>query len=687
MTLAELLKGRGIREALIVDDACDAIPTAADMGTAADGWAVFNDDLDPDQRALILERYPASMGRRFDELTRDNGYVAAIWELREELGAVTEPLFEIYVANQSADERYVELARKRLEAVGLTCVTRGRDFADQAQKADLILIDLYFGGAQDDAALQESKLLLASALESRAANPPLVILMSRSERLELKRDEFRDDVRLVDSGFRIIRKADLEDGDRLERQLERLADNAEDTRRLARFLAALQDGIDDAAARTLTLMRNLKLSDIGQIQQLLLDVEGEPTGSYLVDVFDRVLQHEVEADTGIIDAAIGLNDFSSARHPPPYVAGSSDLQELVERLLTQNPERLKLPGSIGSLVTFGDLLRPLAGAEGEPVALPLEMATDTVLVVLTPVCDLQRGEAPRVLMLVGTLKPLTVKDWSYGPGARTPAIRLDGEMFSIKWNLKHLETLSWSQLDQAIGSGALRVAARLREAHAIELQQRVLSGLGRVGLVAPMPATFAVGIEAYFAGVDGVPSRLEIAALADGAVCFVGRDDAGEPNLRLVLTEGGCDGLQDALDTLDEDRVAEKARTALGHIKSSGDLGRMLAAGIDLKGVSDTGWTLLNSETGADKGVPKMGLLAWNFRFPVTPLDPKQLNKAGVILLIKDAPKEGAVGLGEAIRLGILSPDPDPAAPSPRVAGKKAKGAGEAAEPAAPQPR
>ena len=82
-----------------------------------------------------------------------------------------------------------------------------------------------------------------------------------------------------------------------------------------------------------------------------------------------------------------------------------------------------------------------------------------------------------------------------------------------------------------------------------------------------------------------------------------------------------------------------------------------------------------------------MGLLAWNFRFPVTPLDPKQLNKAGVILLIKDAPKEGAVGLGEAIRLGILSPDPDPAAPSPRVAGKKAKGAGEAAEPAAPQPR
>ena len=60
--------------------------------------------------------------------------------------------------------------------------------------------------------MAESKNLLTKSLETRVKNPPLVILMSRSENLEAKRDEFRDDVGLIDSGFRILRKAELEEG-------------------------------------------------------------------------------------------------------------------------------------------------------------------------------------------------------------------------------------------------------------------------------------------------------------------------------------------------------------------------------------------------------------------------------------------------------------------------------------------
>lgn len=652
MSLSDALSANNIKSALIVDDVCDVIPTAADLGTAIDDWSNFNADLQPEQRARIAEKCPATAQMRFDEQINDDRYVAAVWELRVELGILAEPVFAGYIQDQVGDDRYVQLAKSKLEALGLACTTIGREFEAAAASADIILIDLFFSKAQNPHAMDESKERLKAALHRRKANPPLVILMSRSPRLEAKREEFRDDVGLLDSAFRIIRKADLEETDRLEVQLERLAENSADSQNLAQFFAALEAGVTTAADRTLRLLRKLRLSDVGQIQQLLLSAEGEPTGSYLVDVFDRVLQHEIEGESGIIDAAIALNGFAVVNHPPPYLAGSPDLQELVQKLLSQNDQRLRLPGSLDALVTFGDVLLLPAGTKADDVkaTLMVDVVDDTALLVLTPVCDLQRNGAPRILLLVGSVRSLAARDWEYGEDARSPALKIDGELRWIKWNLKHIDTVSHQQLDEALKGNSLRIGTRLREAHALELQQRVLSGLGRVGLVATLPATFPVDVEAYYAGLDEKPSRLDIAALNDGAVCFVGRDAGGKQAIRLVLTEGGGDGVIDAIAAISENDVAEKARTAFNHITASADLRKMLTSGIDLKSVTSTGWTHIQSETGQAAGVPKMGLLAWNYQIPDEVLAKSDLNKAGIILLVKDALSELAPGLEDVIR-------------------------------------
>ena len=369
-----------------------------------------------------------------------------------------------------------------------------------------------------------------------------------------------------------------------------------------------------------------------------------------------MLQHEIEADAGIIDAALALNEFSAVQHPPPYVAGSAELQNLVQRLLTQNQERLRLPGSIDVLVTFGDVLRMADDKDAEKVknSLLVDLNANNLLLVLTPVCDLQRGGAPRILLLVGTLKALEAKDWSYGSDARTPSIMIDGALHWVRWNLKHIDTVSWGQLEGALQRGDIRVVARLREAHALELQQRVLSGLGRVGLVATLPATFPVEVEAFYADTDGKPARLEVPALADGAVCFVGRDENGNQVIRLVVTEGACDGIEVALAALPTELVAEAAQKALGHIRGSSDLRRMLAAGLDLKNVGQADWTQLASETGQPAGVPKMGLIAWNYEFPDKVIKTSHLNKAGIILLLKDAAAADTPGLDDAIQSGMI---------------------------------
>ena len=490
-------------------------------------------------------------------------------------------------------------------------------------------------------------------------NPPLVILMSRSENLEAKRDEFRDDVGLIDSGFRILRKADLEEGTRFNDQLERLAQNQNETLRLARFFAALDDGATHAARSALVLMRRMKLSDILQIQQLLLDVEGEPTGSYLVDVFDRVFQHELEGEQNIIEAAVDLNEFSTAQHPPPYVAGSAELQELVARTLTQHPERLKLPGSAESLVSFGDLLRVVPSDDHDTEETASDVApTRSASFSLLPATYSVVPHRAYCCLLV-RLKELTPQTWSYGGGARTFAITLDGATHWVQWDLKHVDTVSWDQLDEGFAKGTLEVVARLRESHALELQQRVLAGLGRVGLVSPMPATFGVEVEAYYPDAAGVPSRLTVPGLEDGAVCFVGRDERGNQNVRLVLTERGCDDLQTAVSDLDPELVAEKARKALAHIKGSSDLRRMLSIGLNLKGVGTAGWKEMDSLTGSDIGVPRMGLVAWDYAQPSIALEQRQLPKAGVMILVRTVPVEGAAVIADAVRKESLAAEPD----------------------------
>lgn len=604
------------------------------------------------------EEYPEAVGQRFDELIEDDRYVATVWNLRDRLDGLADDLFREYAANLSADLHYVAQVKGKLEDLGVAVETRGRAFADVASTVDLVVVDLYLGGSQDDLALSDSKRLLTEAIAPRMSDPPLVILMSRSEYLESKRDEFRDEVGLVDSGFRILRKSDIETGDRLELQLERLASNAVDTRRLARFFGEMSTGIAEAAVRTVSLMRKMRLSDVGQVRDLLLEVEGEPTGSYLVDVFDRVLQHEIEAQQGIIDAARGLNEFSVAAHPPPYVAGSPDLQELVARMLTQNPRRLLLPGTVEAIVAFGDLLcqGPEPAPETELGNLWKGREESDVLLVMTPACDLQRSGAPTILLLVGSLRPLTSSDWSYAPDARTPALRIGESLHWIRWNLKHLETASWQQLEEALQGNHATVVARLRKAHALELQQRVLSGLGRVGLVAPMPGTFGVEVEAYVPNEAGVPTRIDVPELRDGAVCFIGRDNSGNPNIKLVLTESGCDGLQAAVNAVDPEGTAEGSRKALAHIKSSGDLRRVLLSGLHLKKVGNNNWTPISSETGASQ-VPHMGLVSWNIQVSEEPLDAKNLGKSGVLLVIRDDQQAGSVSLAEVQRLGVLDPE------------------------------
>lgn len=660
MILKDTLDFCGIRTALIVDDAIDDVPLAADLAVR-EAWSSFNDDLTNEQLALIKAKYSAEEDFSI-KITRDE-YVAAVWSLREELGEVSEPLFQDYISSRQADLQYVNLICDHLSQLGIACSQRGRFFEDIAQDVDLIVIDLYLGGAQTKEAYDHSKQLLKAAIEKRSSSPPLVLLMSRNHSLKASRDDFRDEVGLIDSGFRILQKSDLKTPQILDRQLERLARNAADTRKLALFFNSLKVGIENASVRTLQAMRRLKLSDISQIQQLLLQFEGEPTGSYLVDIFDRLLQHEIEADNDIIVSATNLNAFTEAQHPTPYVAGSPQLQDLVQRTLTQNFQRLSLRTSPDYPVAFGDVLLVTTPNDlensgnkkdrnDETVAtlFPGDLKNGDVLVALTPACDLQRGAAPRVMLLVGKINHLDRKTWISRSDARTPAIKINDETVWIKWDLKHINTVPWDQLRKAFTSGTISLVARLREAHALELQQKLLAGLGRVGLVAPLPATFPVSVQAFVPDSEGIPRILDIPALNDEAVCFVGRDKDSNTILKLMITEDGCDGLEDALQKLPDSDIAPDSLKAINHIRSTTELGSLLISGINISSLNNT--PIMSIAATGTHGVTHMARIYWKQTVPDTPLMTRDLKTSGVILSISDIEqKPGSPSLTDVIQL------------------------------------
>ena len=104
---------------------------------------------------------------------------------------------------------------------------------------------------------------------------------------------------------------------------------------------------------------------------------------------------------------------------------------------------------------------------------------------LTPACDLVRNpDKRRVLLVGGTLKALDTKTWRYKTkGVNTPIVQFpDQPRMSIEWDLDDQRMLKRDELGDLIRvEGAYSVGLRLRESNALELQQRMLSDMGRVG--------------------------------------------------------------------------------------------------------------------------------------------------------------------------------------------------------------
>ena len=120
MTLAALLDEKGIRRALIVDDAYDPLPRAEDLANVQQQWTFFFDDLTDDDRDILHEIHPGYGGMGAEELVQSDAFVLALWQARERLrNELINPLFERYDRDMADDMRFLEALQRQLDALGV----------------------------------------------------------------------------------------------------------------------------------------------------------------------------------------------------------------------------------------------------------------------------------------------------------------------------------------------------------------------------------------------------------------------------------------------------------------------------------------------------------------------------------------------------------------------------------------
>ncbi len=339
------IQQNGVATAIIVDDGVDpSPPLVSDLGNVDDEWSVFWADLTDEDKALLDEIYPPEhKDLDAEALIKDQAFVTLTFERREEFsGNALGKVFEAFLGNQQQVRKFIDAAAAKLGGIGLKVSEIGRDFVAAAKEADLIIVDLFLGSEQAEGGDKERSISgLKEILKDRAGNPPMVILTSAHNGLHDLRHEFRDKTGgLLASGFRTIKKSEIEKDGHLEQLVFELSEHRGDALKLWAFLKSWETGISQALQRAQSEVRKLDLEDLSHVKQMLSS-EGVPLGGYMVDIMDAVLAHELEAEQGVIDAAIALNSLEATSFPPPnsITGGNKNTLEVVRKTLFVNEKK------------------------------------------------------------------------------------------------------------------------------------------------------------------------------------------------------------------------------------------------------------------------------------------------------------------------------------------------------------
>lgn len=595
------VRDAGIESALVVDDGYDEVPQVAELRDEG-AWDSFFDDTQGTEAQKIKDIFPEYDPMDREELRRNQGFIAALWDSRESIKELLGGLFEEYEQKTAENHPFLKAAEAALDALDIPFKRCGRDFVEPSIEVDLIVIDLFLGiqqGASDRKLTVER---LKKALERRRDRPlPSIILISQVPTIDQLAKDFREKVKLHASAFRHIRKDDLRKPGKMKGLILTLATHRADSQALAKFVETWEAKAIDAVRGASDILRKIDIDDLQHIRSMLLRFEGLKTSSYILDVFDRVLQYEIESHDAVLEAARRLDEM--ADDPPPLtISNDRDTYEVLERTLFVNPKRrAHVTGAVWP-VAFGDILGPNPEKPVNPRGF-FSGRNDLIYFVASPECDLIRKDSlTTVLMVAGSLREIDMTK----PGLEltpktTPIIVVNGSRFRVDWNFGELQTRTLASVRRLLGEGgSALIVARLRKESALNLRQELLSNIGRVGELAPLPRSFRFTARLHFPLAHG---GIQPIVLPDSMEVTGNILTPRKGNFASAIIDSVCeDELTEALLNLDIENVAAgKSRQAFEILKQQSRIRQIFRSGfqgivLPLKNATGTGLLKLDEE-------------------------------------------------------------------------------------------
>lgn len=313
---------------------------------------------------------------------------------------------------------------------------------------------------------------------------------------------------------------------------------------------------------------------------MLLRFEGLNTSSYILDVFDRVLQYEIEAHSAVLEAAILLDEV--ADDPAPLmISNDRDTYVVLEQTLFVNPKRRTHATGAEWPIAFGDILGP---RPGNPIKRRgfFSGRDDLVFFVASPECDLIRKDGLATALLVaGSLKNIDMAKPGLAVTAKTtPVITMNGnQRFQIDWNFGDLRTIGLDQIKRLLhlDRGYMSIVARLREGPALSLRQQLLSNVGRVGELAPLPRSWRFRADLYLPLQEGGAQPITI---PDGVVITGNVLIPRRGKFAAAIIDSNCEGdLTAVLLGLDLQNVARKSKKHFETLKEQTRIRQIFRSG------------------------------------------------------------------------------------------------------------
>lgn len=580
MTDREQVRDAGIRSAIIVDDGYDEIPQVAELREEG-AWDSLFDDAQGAEAERITAFFPTYNPEDREELRSNQEFINALWHARENIRDLLSGLFDDYEQKISDNRPFLEAAESALTALGIPYETCGRDFVGSAIDVDLIVIDLFLGIQQGTPDREFTVERLKEVIRRREDRPlPSIVLMSQVQGIDELAKDFRRDVKLHASAFRQIRKNDLQKPGRIEGLILTLATHRSDSQALAKFVETWEAKAVEAVCAAAGTLRKVDIDDLQHIRSMLLRFEGLNTSSYMLDVFDRVLQYEIESHDAVLEAAIRLDEM--ADDPAPLmISNDRDTYAVLEQTLFVNPKRRAHATGAEWPIAFGDILGPRPGV---PVKLRgfFSGRDDLVLFVASPECDLIRKDGLTTALLVaGSLKEIDLAKPGLAVRAKTtPVLVVDGgQRFRVDWDFGDLRTIKLDQARRLLHTtnGDMTIVARLREGTALGLRQQLLSNVGRVGELAPLPRSMRFQASLHLPLQEGGvrPITMPEGVAITGNI-FIPRN-AGYAT---VIFDSNCEAdLTAALLGLDLTEAATRSRTMFETLKEQTRIRQIFRSG------------------------------------------------------------------------------------------------------------